>query len=367
MSDISSAKKTPLFNQHQQRGGKIVDFAGWALPVQFKGLIEEHNAVRKNIGLFDVSHMGEIVLTGPEAEKALNYLTSNDVSKLYDGKGHYGAILNQTGGVVDDIIVYKKAANDFFICVNASNTDKDFAWFQKNNKFDAEFKNVSNSYGQIAIQGPNVAQAFSRINELKKVNELKYFHFMNGEFKGVPIIFARTGYTGEDGFELFIPAECTEIVWNALCDIEGATLCGLGARDTLRLEACYPLHGHELGDDISALESKIGWVVKFDKGDFIGREALLKEKSDSKNIKRTLVGLMAEDNGVFRHGDKVQSIDGKNIGIVTSGTKTPTVNKSLGLALIESQFSNLGTILTVEVRGRFIKCQVAKIPFYKKP
>lgn len=362
-----SLQRTPLYNAHVSLGAKMVPFAGWEMPVQYSGVVAEHNATRTTAGLFDVSHMGEIFVEGPEAEAALQYLTSNNVSTLEDGKAQYGAILNEKGGVVDDIIVYRYSTSKYLICVNASNADTDFSWFTKHNKHNAKFTNRSAEFGQIAIQGPNTAKIISNIPELKQILDVQYFHFTEVNLGGETIIAARTGYTGEDGFELFIPKAATESVWKLLLEVgaqHGLVPCGLGARDSLRLEACYPLHGHELGIDICALESGLGWVIKFDKGDFIGRSALLDEKE--KGVKRALVGFYVTDAGIVREGCKVYSKDGAEIGVTTSGTKTPTINKALGLALVKKDYSKEGSTIFCEVRDKKLACEVVKKPFYKK-
>lgn len=360
-------KTTPLYEIHKALGGKVVTFAGWELPVQYSGVVAEHTATRTKAGLFDVSHMGEIFVTGPEAEQALQYLTSNNVASISDGKAQYGAILNPQGGVVDDIIVYRYSQQRYLICVNASNADKDFAWFTKHNKHNATFENKSASYGQIALQGPAAKQIVESIPDLKSAAALEYFYFKDVTVSGVPIIAARTGYTGEDGFEFFVPWNDTAWFWNLLMEAgspHGLVPCGLGARDSLRLEACYPLHGHELGDDISALESGLGWVIKFDKGDFIGKEALLKEKEQG--VKRALTAFFVTDPGIVRENEKVFSADGVEIGVTTSGTKTPTVNRALGMARIDKEFSKDGSKFFVEVRGRKLACEATKNRFLKR-
>lgn len=366
-SHSENLKRTPLFDRHKALGGKIVPFAGWELPVQYSGVIQEHQAVRQHAGLFDVSHMGEIFVEGPEAEQAIDYLTCNDLKKLVNGKAHYSAIINHHGGVVDDIIVYRYSATKYLICVNASNSDKDFAWFCKHNKYNAKFTNQSAQYGQIAIQGPQAVAIVTSFEGLSHIATLPYFHFKNVELLGCEVILARTGYTGEDGFEIFVPQAATVQLWDALLDIgasKGLVAAGLGARDSLRLEACLPLHGHELGDDISAYESGLGWIVKLDKGEFIGRAALAKEKSEGS--KRALVGFYVDDPGIARHADKIFDLSGREIGVTTSGTKTPTVNKALGMGLVETSYSKEGTEFFVEVRGRKLKAHVVKRPFYRR-
>ncbi len=362
-----SLSRTPLYDAHQSLGGKIVPFAGWELPVQYSGIIQEHTAVRTKAGLFDVSHMGEIFVTGPEAEAALDGLTCNAVSTLVDGKAHYSAILNEKGGVVDDIIVYRYSRERYLVCVNASNADKDYAWFTKHNRWKgATFDNQSSKWGQIALQGPLAQKILLAFGGMERAAALQYFHFTETEHQGFPIIVARTGYTGEDGFELFVPTKETRKVWDRLLEVGsplGLIPAGLGARDSLRLEACYPLHGHELGDDISALASGLGWVIKFDKGDFIGRSALLKEKEAG--VRKALVGFYLDDAGISRQGDKV-FYSGAEVGVVTSGTKTPTVQRALGLALVDTKAAPVGSQIEVEVRGRRLKASVVKKPFYKR-
>ena len=357
---------TPLYERHKSLGGKIVTFAGWELPVQYQGgVIAEHTATRTKAGLFDVSHMGEIFVTGPEAIKALQYLTCNDVSTLYDGKAQYSAILNEKGGVVDDIIIYRYSDEKFLICVNASNADKDFAWFTSHNTFNAVFENKSSQYGQIALQGPLAESIVRKIPELATLAELEYFHFKEADVAGVTIIAARTGYTGEDGFEFFIPTAATESLWNLLLEVggnDGLTPTGLGARDSLRLEACYPLHGHELSDDILATESGLGWIIKYAKGDFIGKKAL--ETAKSAGSKRSLVGFYLTDAGIAREEQPIFDKDDNEIGVTTSGTKTPTVRKALGMALVDTKHSAVGSEVFIEVRGKKLAAQVVKKPFY---
>jgi aminomethyltransferase len=360
-------KRTPLYSRHQELGGKIVSFAGWELPVQYTGVIPEHTATRTKAGLFDVSHMGEVFVTGPEATESLQYLTCNDVTKLTDGKAQYSAILNEKGGVVDDIIIYRYAADNYLVCVNASNADKDFEWLKSHNKHNATYTNKSAEYGQVALQGPNAVKIVESIPELKSAANLEYFSFADIKLGQDTIICARTGYTGEDGFEFFVPAKSTVSFWNLLLEAGsnfGLVPCGLGARDSLRLEACYPLHGHELGEDISALESGLAWIVKFSKGDFIGKSALEVQKNSG--IPRILVGFEVLDSGIARENLEIFSSDGKKIGITTSGTKTPTIQKSIGMALVNKEYSAVGTEIFIEVRGKRLKTLVAKKPFYKK-
>jgi aminomethyltransferase len=362
-------KRTPLYEEHLRLGGKMVEFAGWEMPVQYSGVVPEHVNVRERVGLFDVSHMGEIWVTGPEAEKALEYLTCNRVSVLYDGKAQYSALLNDTGGVIDDIIVYRFSPERFLLCVNASNADKDFEWLCSRNPTSAVISNVSSEYGQIAVQGPRAIELLAPLVREVDLMGLKSFHCVETELLNTKVIIARTGYTGEDGVEIFVKTERTVDLWRLLLEHGepyGVVPCGLGARDSLRLEAALPLHGHELSSEFSALESGLGWIIKFDKGDFIGRAALLAEKE--RGLARKLVGFVLTDAGIARQGDTLMSADGSTqIGVVTSGTKTPTVQKALGMALVTTAHSAVDTKVSCVVRGRGIAAVVVPLPFYKRP
>lgn len=363
-----SMKRTPLYEEHLRLGAKMVEFAGWEMPVQYEGVIREHQAVRAAVGIFDVSHMGEIWVSGPEAQAALENLTCNNVAKLYDGKAQYSALLNHAGGVVDDVIVYRVTAERFLVCVNASNAEKDFEWMRAHNTTSAEIVNASSEWGQIAVQGPRAIKLVAQLLPNVDIAGLKSFHFVQAALLGVEVIVARTGYTGEDGVEIFVPAQRTVDLWRLLLEHgaqEGVVPCGLGARDSLRLEAALPLHGHELGEDISALESGLGWIVKFDKGEFIGRAALHRQKEAG--VPRRLVGFHVDGAGIARHGDGVRSVgDAREIGVVTSGTKTPTVNVSLGMALVASEYAVEGGALQLVVRGREIPAHVVRLPFYTR-
>jgi aminomethyltransferase len=361
-------KRTPLYEEHVRLGGKIVEFAGWEMPVQYSGVIAEHVNVRERVGLFDVSHMGEIWVSGANAEQALEYLTCNKVSALYDCKAQYSALLNQRGGVIDDIIVYRFNKELFLLCVNASNADKDFEWLKANNPTDAVITNASADYGQIAVQGPRAIELLAPLVKRHDLTELKPFHFIEDEIIGSNVIIARTGYTGEDGVEVFVRADQTLALWSLLLEHGepyGVLPCGLGARDSLRLEAALPLHGHELSEDISALQSGLGWILKFDKGDFVGRDALLAEKEQG--VARSLVGFVLDDAGIARQGDlvRVPESDG-DVGVITSGTKTPTVGKALGMALVDSNHATVGAPIVCVVRGRTIAGHIVPLPFYKR-
>jgi aminomethyltransferase len=366
-------KRTPLYELHAELGAKFVPFAGWQMPVQYTGVIDEHNAVRQCAGIFDVSHMGEIFVAGPEAEAALNFMTCNDVSVLTPGRAQYTALTTETGGIVDDIIIYKMSDDRFMLCVNASNADKDYAWLKKQNTFDANIENCSGDYAQIAVQGPEaIAIVQSILPSGETLEHLGFFTFYETTLLNTGVIIARTGYTGEDGVEIFISLsggdQGVKDIWQALMESgtpRGMLPTGLGARDSLRLEACLPLHGHELSEDITAIESGLGWIVKPDKGDFIGKEILAQQKASG--APRSLIGFVIEDRGIARHGDKFLSASDEEIGVVTSGTKTPTVGKALGLALVASEHAEVGSKAAVEVRGRSLGCEIVKRPFYKRP
>ncbi len=374
---MSELRRTPLYEEHLSLGAKMVPFAGWEMPVQFTGVIAEHQAVRTHCGIFDVSHMGEVFFEGAEAEAALQHLTCNDLSRLGDGQAQYSAILNPAGGVVDDVIIYRLNSEHFLVCVNASNAERDYAWFCDHNRHDVEIRNDSSKFGQIAVQGPRAAEITNQLLFLsgltkpgaigaQELSDLKPFEFLAREYEGAVIYIARTGYTGEDGFEIFCPTELTTPLWKTFVESShGVIPAGLGARDSLRLEVCYPLHGHELSEDISALESGLGWIVKFEKKcDFIGREALEKEKEGG--IKRKLVGFEVLDNGIAREGSEIFVDGSEQVGFVTSGTKTPTVGKAIGMALVDRQYTELDTELTIQVRSRGLKARIVKKPFYKR-
>jgi aminomethyltransferase len=369
----NALRRTPLYAAHQRLGARFVPFGGWEMPVQYTGVIEEHLAVRREAGLFDVSHMGEVAVRGPKALQFLQQLTSNDVSKLAPGRAQYSLLLNPQGGVVDDIIVYRLAEKEYLLCVNAGTTAKDVAWIREQNSFGASVEDVSDQFAQIAVQGPRAAELAALVLQrgAGELDEKVFPPFAVKPYRPSPlrdqVLAARTGYTGEDGFEIFCTPRDAEPLWNQLLD-HGAKLgvrpAGLGARDTLRLEACYPLYGHELRDDIDALTSGLGWVVKFSKGDFIGKPAL--EKRQAAGAERKLCGIEPVEAAIFREGYRVFSGDGAEIGWVTSGTKTPFVNRAIALAFVDIRLSEPGAELFVEVRHRRVRAKVAPIPFYKR-
>jgi aminomethyltransferase len=359
------ALRTPLFDTHVKAGGRIVEFAGWEMPVQYAGILEEHEAVRTGAGLFDVSHMGEVVFRGARAAEALNRLFTNDLRRLVDGQAQYGCLCRPSGGIVDDVIVYRRGAEDWLVCVNAGNRQKDFEWLRAGEGPGVTVTNESDDWAQLALQGPKAAAIVQRLTrtDLAKVES---FHFTAAEVAGVPCLAARTGYTGEDGFELFCPAAQAPKLWGALLEAgrpEQAVPCGLGARDSLRLESAYRLYGSDMDDETTPLEAGLGWVVKLDKGDFNGREALLAQQA--KGLPRRLVGFTLTERGIPRHGYPVLR-DGKPAGTVTSGTQSPTLRIPVGLAYVPPDLAAVGSTFAVEIRGRAVAAKVVRTPFYNR-
>jgi aminomethyltransferase len=356
-------KKTPLNAVEHELGGKMIDFGGWELPVQYTSIIDEHNAVRTNAGLFDVSHMGEILIKGPDALALLQRATCNDVSKLDDGRAQYNALLYPTAGFVDDIVIYRMAADDYFVVVNAANTDKDFEWLRDSAKeLDVSVKNASANYAQLALQGPNAEKILQPLTDIK-LADVKYYRFTKGKVDGVPAIVSRTGYTGEDGFEIYVAPEAGPRLFRKLVE-SGVTPTGLGARDTLRLEAKMALYGNDIDHSTTPLEADLGWIVKLEKGEFMGRDVLEREKAEGP--RRKLVGFEMVDRGIGRHGYPI--VDGKEeIGVVTSGTHSPTLKKAIGLAYLPVEKSAPGTEFNVLIRGKETRTRVVPTPFYKRP
>ena len=367
----NTLKKTALYEEHKRLGGRLIDFGGWELPVQYSGVMDEHLACRASAGLFDVSHMGEVHVEGPESEKFLNYLVTNNVSKIAVGQAQYTAMCNENGGIVDDLVIYRRASDRFLVVVNSSNTEKDFDWMLKvhaRSKHQTRITNESSKYTQIALQGKNAAAILQTLTDTP-LAPIKTYWFAEGTvLKTIPAILARTGYTGEDGFEIYVPWDMGPQVWRALMEAGekfGIKPCGLGARDTLRLEMKYPLYGNELSDETNPLEAGLGWVTKLDKGDFVGRgpTAMLKEKG----LARQLVGLKLLDRGIPRHGYAVYTADGQTrIGEITSGTQSPSLKESVGIAYVGTGHTAIGSKLTVDIRGTKVPAEVVATPFYKK-
>ncbi|WP_087971663.1 glycine cleavage system aminomethyltransferase GcvT [Oceanobacillus rekensis] len=369
---MSDLRRTPLFPEYEKHGAKTIDFGGWDLPVQFSGIKTEHEVTRTKAGLFDVSHMGEISVKGPKSLDFLQYLVTNDVSKLVPSRAQYTIMCYENGGTVDDLIIYMLAEDDYLLVVNAANTDKDYEWLVRNNQYNSDevsITNISDEYVQLALQGPKSEEILQKITETD-LSEIKFFRFMdNVLFNGLkqPAIVSRTGYTGEDGFEIYIEKSEGPELWNLILDAgkdNGLEPIGLGARDTLRFEVNLALYGQELSKDITPVEAGLTFAVKVNKeSDFIGKEAL-KNQVENGSV-RKLVGIEMVDKGIPRHGYSVWK-DATEIGFVTSGTQSPTLNKNLGLVLIDSQFATEGTELEVQVRKRTLKAKVVKTPFYKR-
>lgn len=358
-------KKTPLADAHTKLGAKMVDFAGWLMPIQYKGLREEHDNVRTNVGLFDVSHMGEVRVKGPKALETLEWLTTNDVSKLNKGDAQYSLLPNDQGGLVDDIIVYCIEKNqDYLVCVNASNKDKDFAWMQKNNK-GADITDESDKWGQIAVQGPKALQLLDQTLNMS-VSSMKSFTFQPITFKGSQGYVATTGYTGEKGAEIFIEAKGTEALWNQLMD-DGKALgvqpIGLGARDTLRTEMKYSLYGNEIDDVSNPYEAGLGWVIKPAKKDFMGKAKILSRKEKPEN---QLIGFKMLEKGIPRHGYPIVTADGQKLGIVTSGTHSPSLDEPIGIGYVSTPHASEGSEIYIDIRGRKVKAKVCKTPFVSR-
>ncbi len=361
----ANLKSTVLKAEHESLGARMVPFAGWYMPVQYKGVREEHLCVREAVGLFDVSHMGEIRFRGPQALSSLEWLTTNDVAKLGAGEAQYSLLPNAQGGLVDDIIVYcVKPGEDYLVCVNAANIEKDFAHMVANNK-GAEIVNESSQWSQIAIQGPKARDLVKRVLHFD-FHELGTFCFGAREYRGEKALVARTGYTGEDGVEVFISNANAIALWRELLE-KGADLgvqpIGLGARDTLRTEMKYSLYGHEINDVLNPFAAGLGWVIKPQKKDFLGRGTMMDQKE--KGLPQKLIGFVLEDKGIPREGYEVFSFDNRKIGKVTSGTMSPSLQLSIGIAYVDAEFAHEGAEFKVDIRGRGAKAKVVKTPFVK--
>lgn len=365
--EMEDLKRTALYSAHKRYGGKIIEFAGWELPVQYEGILEEHEAVRNAAGLFDVSHMGEVLILGPQAQDFVQYLVTNDVSSISDNQIIYGLMCYEDGGVVDDILIYKYNTEYFYIVVNASNAEKDYKWMLQNvTGYNVEIRNISKEISEIALQGPKSEDILQKLTETD-LSKLKFFNFIDGVMvEGIKCLVSRSGYTGEDGFELYTPNENAEKLWDMILEAGkeyGLKPAGLGCRDTLRFEACLPLYGDEISKDISPLEAGLGIFVKLNKSNFIGKDALLRQKEQG--LKRKLAGFEMIDRGIPRHGYEV-SADGKVIGAVTTGYMAPTLKKSIGLALIDSKYSDLDTEINIIIRNKPVRARIISKNFYNK-
>jgi aminomethyltransferase len=364
-------QRTPLAERHEALGAKMVDFAGWYMPVQYTGIMDEHRAVRTAAGLFDLGHMGQVDVAGPDALEYLQYVATNDVARLAPGEAQYALLCYPDGGVIDDIIIYRRPDGvGYFVVINAANIDKDVAWLHeqagKRSDLDVTIQNISAATGMIAIQGPKAAEIVAGVSSVD-LSDQPYFSCRETTIAGIPCLAGRTGYTGEDGWEFYPAIEQVAALWDALLEAgkpHGLQPIGLGARDTLRLEARMPLYGNELSADINPLEAGLGWAVKVDKGDFIGRDALAAAKEQG--VSRRTVGFrMAERGGIPRSHYDVQ-LDGKRIGFVTSGTASPTLGENIGLALVEREYAGVGKPLEIIIRGKPVRAEQVRTPFYKR-
>ena len=355
-------KRTCLYDKHVALGALISPFGGFDMPIQYTGIVDEHNAVRQACGIFDVSHMGEVLVTGPQSEKFVNYIFTNDIAGAPDGKIFYGMMCHPTGGVVDDLLVYKMGAERFFLVINASNIDKDVAWIMEHAKdFDVTVENQSEKYGEVAVQGPKTEEIVERILGIH-CSDLAFYTCKEVEIAGETIIISRTGYTGEDGFEIYASHAFTNEVWDKLVGSGEVKPCGLGCRDTLRFEVGLPLYGDELTDEITPLEAGLGMFAKLDK-DFIGRDALAAQKAEG--LKRKIVGIELKDKAIPRHGYEVEA-DGKVIGVVTTGYNSISTGKSVCMAMLDIDYAKLDTEVAVRIRKKVFPGVVTKKRFYDK-
>ena len=358
-------KNTALSHIHEQLGAKMVPFAGYNMPVSYEGVNAEHETVRKNVGVFDVSHMGEFLITGPNALHLIQKVCSNDISKIVDGQAQYNCMPNETGGIVDDLIVYKFEDGKYLLVVNASNIDKDWDWITKQNTMGAETRNLSDDYSLLAIQGPKAVEAMQSLTS-EDLSAIKFYHFKVANFAGIAhVIISATGYTGSGGFEIYCKNSEVEQVWNKVMEAGkdfGIKPIGLAARDTLRLEMGFCLYGNDINDTTSPLEAGLGWITKFTK-DFINSENLKKQKEEG--VKRKLIGFELNERGIPRHDYEIVDKEGKNIGIVTSGTMAPSLNRGIGMGYVTIEHSAPGTEIYIQIRNKPVAATVVKTPFYK--
>ncbi len=357
-------KRTPLYDEHKRLGAKLVEFGGWEMPVQYSSIIEEHKAVRENAGLFDVSHMGEILVEGKDALKFVDYIITNSASKLKNGQICYTPMCYKNGTIVDDLLAYRFSDVRILLVVNASNTEKDYKWINEQSKgFRVSVSNESSKYAQLALQGPKAEEILAKISGVN-LSEIGFYYFTTGRINGIDCIVSRTGYTGEDGFELYFKSESAVVMWRRILDIGRSydiKPCGLGARDTLRFEACYMLYGNDIDDTTTPLEAGLKWAVDFDKPDFNGKEVLVEQKE--KGLKRRLRGLEIS-RGIARHGYKI-FVGDNEVGYVTSGAKSPTTGRFLSLGYVNKEYSKRGTEVEIEIHGKRVPAKVVKTPFYR--
>jgi aminomethyltransferase len=355
-------KQTPLYAEHLKLGAKMIGFGGWNMPVFYSSILEEHQAVRQNIGIFDISHMGQIRVSGPSAENWLNTLVTNNLKRLQTRDGQYTLLLNERGGVIDDLIVYCRSSNDFFLVVNAAKIEEDFDWLQLHLRSEVAVSDLSDHFAALAVQGPGSVELLRRFGDLPGRNQIQEFRI-----QGIPVLLARTGYTGEDGFELFYPAAAAAVVWNHLLELGaslGAKPCGLGARDTLRMEVCYPLNGADLSPTRTPLEAGLGFFVDLEKPEFVGRTSLLAQKEAG--LKQRLVALKADGKSPPLRAHYSVFVGEAQVGELTSGTQSPTLGMGIGLGYLDVPFSKPGQKVEIDDRGRRFGATVEKKPLYKK-
>lgn len=363
------SKTTPFHSIHQKKGGKLVDFAGFEMPVQYKGIKIEHAAVRENVGVFDVSHMGEFFISGEQALDLIQKVTVNDASKLVAGKAQYSCMCYEDGGIVDDLIVYMLAENEYMLVVNGANVDKDFEWISSQNSMNAELVNKSDGYALLAVQGPKSALALQKLTDID-MEKIGFYAFTIGKLAGVDMIISGTGYTGEKGFELYFETEGVDVeeVWETIFEAGeefGMEPCGLGARDTLRLEKGFALYGNDITKETHPLEARLGWITKLDKEDFLGKKALLKKKEEGNT--RQLVGfVMNDERNIPRHGYEIVDESGNAIGEVTSGTMSITLGKGIGMGYVKKEYATEGNTIRVAIRKKMGEATITRPPFIKK-
>jgi len=362
---VIDLKHTSLFETHLSLGAKIVSFGGWNMPVEYSGIVKEHTAVRTAAGLFDVSHMGEFRISGPQALGLIQFITSNDAAKLVDGQAQYSALPTEDGTVVDDLLVYREAADRFMLVVNAANIASDFGWIQLHNNFDARIEDISNETSLLAVQGPEALNILQRMTDIP-LSQVHPFHFIRGRIFSVNTIISRTGYTGEDGFELYFPSEFAAQLWNAILDSgkpRGILPAGLGARNTLRLEAKLLLYGNDMDRTTTLLEAGLGWIVKHSKGDFVGSQALGRQKAEG--VRRALCGFEMVGREIARDHYPILS-NGRQVGHVTSGSPSITLKKNIGLGYLPVELAAPGTGIQVSIRNKSYDARIAPTPFYKR-
>ncbi|MFZ2324822.1 MAG: glycine cleavage system aminomethyltransferase GcvT [Ignavibacteriaceae bacterium] len=359
-------KHTKFYNIHKNLGAKIVEFAGFEMPIQYSSIIAEHNSVRNSVGVFDVSHMGEVFVKGEKAVDFVQYITVNDASKLFPGRVQYSAMCYEDGGIVDDLLVYRVSKDEFMLVINASNIDKDFEWMQKNNKFDVELKNQSDEYSLLAIQGPNSLKTLQKLTDEKI--DLEYYHFKKMNLIGSEVIVSRTGYTGEIGYEIYFTGDekVAEDFWNKLFEAGkefNIKPIGLAARDSLRLEMGYCLYGNDIDQNTNPLEAGLGWITKLSKTEFIGQKALLTVKEQGTNKK--LVALTSDEKIFPRHGYDI-TYNHNKVGTITSGTLSPVLDKPIAMGYVEKQYSEIGSEVDFMIRGKEVPAKIVKLPFVKR-